>query len=84
MLELEDELRIAEPGALIGFGGDVRWVLEQLASYKVNDERDHVQCGVLHLIEHAIPVYLIAHPRSSQWPGAHAALAAVLHEQQQE
>jgi uracil-DNA glycosylase len=82
-LLLEDELRIACPGGVIGFGAEVRWVLGQLSGYQLKEERDGVACGALHLGHHRIPVYMIAHPSSrSQWPAAHAALAAVLRDRQ--
>jgi hypothetical protein len=80
-LLLADELRVAEPGAIIGFGADVRWVLGRLAGYELRANRGVVQCGALRVAQRATPVYLIAHPRSSQWPSAHAALASLLRNQ---
>ena len=82
-LLLEDELRIAEPGAIVGFGADVRWVLERLAGYRVKNDRDEVHHGALQLVDRTISVYVMAHPRSTQWPRAHGALVALLREQQQ-
>lgn len=81
-LLLEDELRIAAPGTVVAFGANVRWTLEQLTGYSIEMDRDQVRYGSLRL-DQSIPVYLLAHPRSAQWPGAHAALAALLREQRQ-
>jgi hypothetical protein len=80
---LEAELHAAQPGAVIGFGADVRWVFGRLPSFEVEGVRSRVQYGSVEVAERTIPVYLIDHPRSNRWAAAHATLADLLRERQQ-
>ena len=45
-LLLEKELRLAQPGAIIGFGRDVEWVFGRLPTFELEHEDEHVQAAL--------------------------------------
>jgi hypothetical protein len=81
-LLLEDELRIAHPQAVVGFGGDVRWSVERMAGYQALRQRGRAWHGVLQIDAEPVPVFFVPHPsaRGQSWPAGHADLAALLNE----
>jgi hypothetical protein len=81
-LLLQDELRIARPKAIVGFGGDVRRSVERMDGYQTLGRRDSAWRGLLEIDGEPFVVFFVPHPSAwgEAWAAGHADLAAMLHE----
>ncbi|MGO9907239.1 MAG: hypothetical protein ACLP4R_25505 [Solirubrobacteraceae bacterium] len=73
-LLLADEIAVAEPRYIIGFGGDVRWELEQLPTFRAGLSHGRLHTGTFKS-KREVEVLLIDHPGAlAYWPISHADL----------
>lgn len=73
-LLLRDEIAVAQPRYIIGFGGDVRWALQQLSEFHEGPTEGRLHTGTF-TSGHDAHVLLIDHPGALKyWPQSHADL----------
>jgi hypothetical protein len=59
---LADELSIAQPGYVLGFGNDVRWAVGQLRGFKAGRERAGLHTGSIAFQGGDAEALLLYHP----------------------
>lgn len=77
---LEQELDILRPAAILGFGSDVRWTLEQLDGYEsVGRGRSPLAAARIPVGGRSVPVLMLAHPAApAYWGPSYRALVRAL------
>jgi uracil-DNA glycosylase len=78
-LLLEEELRRARPGVVVGFGSDVQWAFRRLTGFQPSDGSPNLMVGSLTAAGRQIPLYGLAHPlRGGAWQAGQNELVALL------